>query len=553
MGVRLIPLGGFDRIGLNMTVIEDDDSIIVIDCGRSFASDHQPGIDTSIPDIDYLFRNRERVRGILLTHGHEDHIGALPYVLSRLDVPVPVYGLPMTMGLAEQKLEQSGIFPARGMNRLKKVRLGQTLRLGSMHAEFIHVNHSIPDSAALAIFTEEGVILHTGDFKIDYTPIFEKPTDLQRMAMLGYKGVLALITDSTNALVSGVSPSEIRVADAIRRLFSENRDSRILISTFTSNIGRIRAIMQIAKENGRKCAFLGEDMLKVLRIADRLGYIDLSDEDVIGQDMIMQLPPDEVAVIIEDMQGRDNMIMQEIAEGRYDGLQLSAGDTVILSTIALPGNERSYSRTLGLLEQRGARVAYQDIHASGHACVEELKQIYSLIGPKYVIPAHGEYRFRMANAQIAAGTGVPKDNIFLIDNGEVLELSGDRGQIIGDVKTKEIYIDGATVGDTGRLVLEERQRLAESGIVIVQAVFNRAGQLLTEPSIFTKGFVFESDAEELISGMRGVVIRSMYEVSDRKYTDYGRIRSSVKNSLSEYIARKAGRRPVIMIIFSTIG
>ena len=553
MGVRLIPLGGFDRIGLNMTVIEDDDSIIVIDCGRSFASDHQPGIDTSIPDIDYLFRNRERVRGILLTHGHEDHIGALPYVLSRLDVPVPVYGLPMTMGLAEQKLEQSGIFPARGMNRLKKVRLGQTLRLGSMHAEFIHVNHSIPDSAALAIFTEEGVILHTGDFKIDYTPIFEKPTDLQRMAMLGYKGVLALITDSTNALVSGVSPSEIRVADAIRRLFGENRDSRILISTFTSNIGRIRAIMQIAKENGRKCAFLGEDMLKVLRIADRLGYIDLSDEDVIGQDMIMQLPPDEVAVIIEDMQGRDNMIMQEIAEGRYDGLQLSAGDTVILSTIALPGNERSYSRTLGLLEQRGARVAYQDIHASGHACVEELKQIYSLIGPKYVIPAHGEYRFRMANAQIAAGTGVPKDNIFLIDNGEVLELSGDRGQIIGDVKTKEIYIDGATVGDTGRLVLEERQRLAESGIVIVQAVFNRAGQLLTEPSIFTKGFVFESDAEELISGMRGVVIRSMYEVSDRKYTDYGRIRSSVKNSLSEYIARKAGRRPVIMIIFSTIG
>lgn len=553
MSVRLIPLGGFDRIGLNMTVVENDDTILVIDCGRSFASDNLPGVDTSIPDIEYLFKNREKIRGILLTHGHEDHIGALPYVLSRLDAPVTIYGLPLTIGLAEEKLKQSGMRSSDKKAKLKTVRIGQTIRLGSMHVEFIHVNHSVPDSAALAVFTPDGVIIHTGDFKIDYTPIFEQPADLRRLAMLGYKGVLALVTDSTNALVGGVSPSEVRVADAIRKLFAENRSGRILISTFTSNIDRIRAIVQIAKENGRKCAFIGNDMRKVLEIADRLRYFDLSDEDVIDPAMIMDLPAEQVAVIIEDMQGRDHTIMEQIAEGTYTDLMLREGDTVILSTIPLPGSEKLYSRTLGSLEQRGAKVAYQDVHASGHACVEELKQIYTLIGPKYVIPAHGEYRYRMANAQIAADTGIPREDIFLIDNGEVLELSEEAGKIIGDVKAKEIYVDGSTVGDTGRLVLEERQRLAESGIVVVQAVFSKTGQLLTEPSVFTKGFVFENDSEELLREMKSTVIRSMYRSSERERLDYSRLRGSVRSGLADFLWDKVGRKPVILVIFSTVG
>ena len=545
--VRIIPLGGFDRIGLNMTVVENDDTILVIDCGRSFSEDNLLGIGTSIPNVSYLFKNRKKIKGILLTHGHEDHIGALSYILPKLNVAV--YGTQFTLALAQSRMDE--ICPGSHF-RFKAVSTQQTLKLGSMHAEFIHVNHSIPDAAALAIYTSAGIIIHSGDFKIDYSPLFGKTTDIRRLAMLGYKGVLALMTDSTNALVPGVSTSEESVADAVHRIFDQNAQGRIFISTFTSNIDRIHAIMKIAAQHGRKCVLLGEDMQKALRIAGNIGYMKIPEDTVIPVEDISGYPAERIAVIVEDMQGRDRAILQMIADDEYDHIRIQEKDTVILSSVPLPGSERVFSRIVSILEKKGVNVRYENVHASGHACEEELKQLYTLVCPEFVIPAHGEYRYRLANAHIAAKTGIGKENTILLENGDILELEQGRGVIAGKIETEEVLVDGNTVGDTGTEVLRERQQLSENGMIVVEMVFGRSGKLLSEPAFYTRGFVYENESAKLMAEMKESVFITLHGFDDCPYRDYRKIRSAIKRDLSEMLRENTGKSPVILPILTQL-
>ncbi len=542
--LQIIPLGGLEQIGMNITAFRYEDSIIVVDCGLSFPDDDMLGIDLVIPDITYLQDNIDKVKGFVITHGHEDHIGALPYVLHELNVPV--YATRLTMGIIEHKLEEHNLLKH---TRRKVVKFGQSINLGQFRVEFIRTNHSIVDAAALAIYSPAGTVVHTGDFKVDYTPVYGDPIDLQRFAEIGKKGVLALMCDSTNAERPGFTASEKTVGRALDFLFEEHENNRIIVATFASNVDRVQQIINTAHKCGRKVVVEGRSMVSIIDIAQKLECIKIPENTLIDIDRLKDYPDNKTVIITTGSQGESMAALSRMANGQHRKLSIGAGDTVIFSSHPIPGNEKAVTNIINELQMKGADVIFQDVHVSGHACQEDIKLIYTLVKPKYSIPVHGEYRHLIAQANIARNLGIDKENIFILHSGEVLELDEESAKVKGKVPVGAILVDGLGVGDVGNVVLRDRQHLAEDGIVIVVFGLDKeSGQLVSGPSIVSRGFVYVRESDKLIDDATDLVLDDVTEALDKGITDWGKLKSIVKDALSDYIWKKTKRRPMIMPI-----
>ena len=542
--LQIIPLGGLEQIGMNITAFRYEDSIIVVDCGLSFPDDDMLGIDLVIPDITYLQENIDKVKGFVITHGHEDHIGALPYVLHELNVPV--YATRLTMGIIEHKLEEHNLLKK---TRRKVVKFGQSINLGQFRVEFIRTNHSIVDAAALAIYSPAGTVVHTGDFKVDYTPVYGDPIDLQRFAEIGKKGVLALMCDSTNAERPGFTASEKTVGRALDFLFEEHMNNRIIVATFASNVDRVQQIINTAHKCGRKVVVEGRSMVSIIDIAQKLECIQIPENTLIDIDHLKDYPENKTVIITTGSQGESMAALSRMANGQHRKLSIGAGDTVIFSSHPIPGNEKAVTNIINELQMKGADVIFQDVHVSGHACQEDIKLIYTLVKPKYSIPVHGEYRHLQAQANIARNLGIDKENIFILHSGEVLEMDSESAKVKGKVPVGAILVDGLGVGDVGNVVLRDRQHLAEDGIVIVVFGLDQAnGQLVSGPSIVSRGFVYVRESDKLIDDATDLVLDEVTEALDKGITDWGKLKSIVKDVLSDYIWKKTKRRPMIMPI-----
>ena len=542
--LKIIPLGGLEQIGMNITAFEYEDSIVVVDCGLSFPEDDMLGIDLVIPDITYLKENIEKVKGFVITHGHEDHIGALPYVLKQINVPI--YGTKLTLGLIENKLKEHNL--VRGTKR-KVIKHGQSINLGAFRIEFIKTNHSIQDASALAIYSPAGTVVHTGDFKVDYTPVFGDAIDLQRFAEIGKKGVLALMCDSTNAERPGFTMSEKTVGKTFDNIFSENNDSRIIIATFASNVDRVQQIINSAYKYGRKVAVEGRSMVNVISTASELGYLNIPDNTLVEIDQIKNYPDEKIVLITTGSQGESMAALSRMAASIHKKVSIKPGDTIIFSSNPIPGNEKAVSKVINELSMKGADVIFQDAHVSGHACQEEIKLIYSLVNPKYAIPVHGEYRHLKAQAEIAEGLSIPKENIFILSSGDVLEVNEEKAVVTGKVHVGSILVDGLGVGDVGNIVLRDRQHLAEDGIMIVVLTLEkRSNHLLAGPDIVSRGFVYVRESEDLMGDARGIVEDALDVCLDKKVSDWGKIKSVIKDSLGEFVWKRTKRRPMILPI-----
>ena len=542
--VKIIPLGGLDKIGMNITAIQYDDSIIVVDCGLAFPEEEMLGIDLVIPDVTYLKENADKVKGFVITHGHEDHIGSIPYVLK--EVNAPIYATKLTMGLIDSKLKEHGM--QRQVKR-KVVRYGQSINLGDFRVEFIRTNHSIADAAALAIFSPAGVIIHTGDFKVDYTPVYGEPIDLQRMGELGKKGVLALMCDSTNALRPGFTMSERTVGATFDKIFTDNKNSRLIIATFASNVDRVQPITNSAVKYGRKVCVEGRSMVNIIEVAENLDYLKIPEGTLIDTEEMKNYTPEQIVLITTGSQGESMAALSRMAASLHRKVSIQPGDCVVFSSTPIPGNEKSVAKVINELGMKGAKVIFQDTHVSGHACQEEIKLLYSLIKPKYAIPVHGEYRHLMAQKEVVQSLGYDKEDIFIAKCGDVLELSEEKAGIVGHVQTGEILVDGLGVGDVGNIVLRDRQNLAENGIIIVVLTLEKySGQLVAGPDIVTRGFVYVREAEELLDEAREVVSGSVETCMDKNITDWSKIKNIIKDDLSEYLWKKMKRNPVILPI-----
>ena len=542
--VKIIPLGGLDKIGMNITAIQYDDSIIVVDCGLAFPEEEMLGIDLVIPDVTYLKENADKVKGFVITHGHEDHIGSIPYVLK--EVNAPIYATKLTMGLIDSKLKEHGM--QRQVKR-KVVRYGQSINLGDFRVEFIRTNHSIADAAALAIFSPAGVIIHTGDFKVDYTPVYGEPIDLQRMGELGKKGVLALMCDSTNALRPGFTMSERTVGATFDKIFTDNKNSRLIIATFASNVDRVQQIINSAVKYGRKVCVEGRSMVNIIEVAENLDYLKIPEGTLIDTEEMKNYTPEQIVLITTGSQGESMAALSRMAASLHRKVSIQPGDCVVFSSTPIPGNEKSVAKVINELGMKGAKVIFQDTHVSGHACQEEIKLLYSLIKPKYAIPVHGEYRHLMAQKEVVQSLGYDKEDIFIAKCGDVLELSEEKAGIVGHVQTGEILVDGLGVGDVGNIVLRDRQNLAENGIIIVVLTLEKySGQLVAGPDIVTRGFVYVREAEELLDEAREVVSGSVETCMDKNITDWSKIKNIIKDDLSEYLWKKMKRNPVILPI-----
>ena len=542
--VKIIPLGGLDKIGMNITAIQYDDSIIVVDCGLAFPEEEMLGIDLVIPDVTYLKENADKVKGFVITHGHEDHIGSIPYVLK--EVNAPIYATKLTMGLIDSKLKEHGM--QRQVKR-KVVRYGQSINLGDFRVEFIRTNHSIADAAALAIFSPAGVIIHTGDFKVDYTPVYGEPIDLQRMGELGKKGVLALMCDSTKALRPGFTMSERTVGATFDRIFTDNKNSRLIIATFASNVDRVQQIINSAVKYGRKVCVEGRSMVNIIEVAENLDYLKIPEGTLIDTEEMKNYTPEQIVLITTGSQGESMAALSRMAASLHRKVSIQPGDCVVFSSTPIPGNEKSVAKVINELGMKGAKVIFQDTHVSGHACQEEIKLLYSLIKPKYAIPVHGEYRHLMAQKEVVQSLGYDKEDIFIAKCGDVLELSEEKAGIVGHVQTGEILVDGLGVGDVGNIVLRDRQNLAENGIIIVVLTLEKySGQLVAGPDIVTRGFVYVREAEELLDEAREVVSGSVETCMDKNITDWSKIKNIIKDDLSEYLWKKMKRNPVILPI-----
>ena len=542
--VKIIPLGGLDKIGMNITAIQYDDSIIVVDCGLAFPEEEMLGIDLVIPDVTYLKENADKVKGFVITHGHEDHIGSIPYVLK--EVNAPIYATKLTMGLIDSKLNEHGM--QRQVKR-KVVRYGQSINLGDFRVEFIRTNHSIADAAALAIFSPAGVIIHTGDFKVDYTPVYGEPIDLQRMGELGKKGVLALMCDSTNALRPGFTMSERTVGATFDKIFTDNKNSRLIIATFASNVDRVQQIINSAVKYGRKVCVEGRSMVNIIEVAENLDYLKIPEGTLIDTEEMKNYTPEQSVLITTGSQGESMAALSRMAASLHRKVSIQPGDCVVFSSTPIPGNEKSVAKVINELGMKGAKVIFQDTHVSGHACQEEIKLLYSLIKPKYAIPVHGEYRHLMAQKEVVQSLGYDKEDIFIAKCGDVLELSEEKAGIVGHVQTGEILVDGLGVGDVGNIVLRDRQNLAENGIIIVVLTLEKySGQLVAGPDIVTRGFVYVREAEELLDEAREVVSGSVETCMDKNITDWSKIKNIIKDDLSEYLWKKMKRNPVILPI-----
>ncbi len=546
--LKIIPLGGLEQIGMNITAFEYGDSIIVVDCGLSFPEDDMLGIDLVIPDVTYLKDNIDKVKGFFITHGHEDHIGALPYVLK--EVNAPIYATKLTIGLIENKLTEHNLLRT---TKRKIVRHGQSINLGAFRVEFIKTNHSIVDASALAIYSPAGIVVHTGDFKVDYTPVFGDAIDLQRFAEIGKKGVLALMCDSTNAERTGFTMSERTVGKVFDNIFAEHRNTRIIIATFASNVDRVQQIINSAYKYGRKVVVEGRSMVNIIGTASELGYLDIPDKTLIDIEQMKNYPDEQMVLITTGSQGESMAALSRMAASIHKKVQIKPGDTVIFSSNPIPGNEKAVSKVINELSMKGADVIFQDVHVSGHACQEEIKLIYSLVHPKYAIPVHGEYRHLKAQAQLAEGLGIPKDNIFLLTSGDVLEVSEERAQVVDRVQTGAILVDGLGVGDVGNIVLRDRQRLAEDGIVtVVLALEKYTNQLLSGPDIVSRGFVYVRESEDLMEECRQVAEDAVYKCLDKKISEWSKIKNTIRDDLSEFLWKRTKRSPMLLVIIMEV-
>ncbi|MDD3360580.1 MAG: ribonuclease J [Hespellia sp.] len=546
--MKIIPLGGLEAIGMNITAFEYEDSIIVVDCGLAFPTDDMLGIDLVIPDITYLQDNRDKVKGFIITHGHEDHIGALPYILKEMNIPI--YTTKLTMGIIEHKLTEHNLMRS---TRRKVVKHGQSINLGKFRIEFIKTNHSIQDASALAIYSPAGIVVHTGDFKVDYTPIFGDAIDLQRFAELGKKGVLALMSDSTNAIRPGFTASERTVGATFDHIFSEHQDSRLIIATFASNVDRVQQIINSANKYGRKVVVEGRSMVNIIGIASELGYLDIPENTLIEIDKLKNYPPEKTILITTGSQGESMAALSRMAAGIHRKITIQPSDTIIFSSSPIPGNEKSVSKIINELEQLGADVIFQDTHVSGHACAEELKLIYALVKPKYAIPVHGEYRHLKANSEIAKSIGIPKDNIFILQSGDVLQLGQEKAEVVDKVHTGGILVDGLGVGDVGNIVLRDRQHLAEDGILIVVLTLQKGtNQLLSGPDIVSRGFVYVRESESLMEEARQVMTNALDNCLTNKRADWNKIKLVVRDTMNDYIWKKTKRRPMIIPIIMDV-
>ena len=546
--VRIVPLGGLEQIGMNITAFETEESIIVVDCGLAFPEDDMLGVDLVIPDITYLQDNRDKVKGFVITHGHEDHIGALPYVLKELNVPI--YATNLTMAIIENKLKEHNLM---GVTRRKVVSYGQYINLGDFRIEFIRTNHSIADSAALAIYTPAGVIVHTGDFKVDYTPVYGDSIDLARFGELGKKGVLALMADSTNVLKPGFTMSERTVGKTFDTIFDENEKSRIIVATFASNVDRVQQIINSARKHGRKVIVEGRSMVNIITTAVELGYIQAPDNIIISIEEMKNYSDEQIVLVTTGSQGEAMAALSRIAASIHRKVTIKPGDTVIFSSNPIPGNEKSVSKVINELSMKGAKVIFQDAHVSGHACQEELKLIYSLVRPKFAIPVHGEYRHLLRHGELAQEMGISKENVVIMKSGNVLELKEDSAKIVGEVQAQGIMVDGLGVGDVGNIVLRDRQHLSENGLLVVVLTMERgSGQVLAGPDIVSRGFVYVREAENLMDECLEIVNIALERLFDRGITDWGKIKSEIKDSLNDFLWKKTKRNPMILPIIMEV-
>ena len=542
--LKVIPLGGLEQIGMNITAFEYEDSIVVVDCGLSFPEDDMLGIDLVIPDVTYLKENISKVKGFVITHGHEDHIGALPYILK--EVNVPIYSTKLTLGLNTNKLKEHNLVRS---TKLKEVKHGQVINLGDFSIEFIKTNHSIQDASALAIYSPAGIVVHTGDFKVDYTPVFGDAIDLQRFAEIGKKGVLALMCDSTNAERPGFTMSERTVGRVFDNLFNEHKNARIIIATFASNVDRVQQIIDTAYRFGRKVAVEGRSMVNIISVASELGYLRIPENTLIEIDQVKNYPDEKVVLITTGSQGESMAALSRMAADIHKKITIKPNDTIIFSSNPIPGNEKAVSKVINELSMKGAKVIFQDVHVSGHACQEEIKLIYSLVRPKYAIPVHGEYRHLTAQKHVVEDLGIPKENIFILASGNVLEMDENSAQVTGSVQTGAILVDGLGVGDVGNIVLRDRQHLAEDGIMIVVMTLERhSNVVLAGPDIVSRGFVYVRESEDLMEHAKEVVENALDSCLDRNITDWGKIKNVVKDALSDFLWKRTKRSPMILPI-----
>ena len=547
--VKIIPLGGLHEIGKNLTLVEYRDDIIIIDCGMTFPEDEMLGIDVVIPDVTYLENNKHKIRGLVLTHGHEDHIGAIPYVLRKLDLDI--YGTGLTIGLLENKLKEHRL----SRDKLHVVSAGDVVKLGKMEVEWINVNHSIPDACALAIKTPLGYVYHSGDFKVDFTPISGEPINLTRIAEIGQKGVLAMIGESTNVLREGYTMSESKVGETFNRLFQSLSDNRIIIATFASNVHRVQQIINSAEKYGRKVVLSGRSMVNVTETARKLGQFRVKKDTFVDIKDMDKYDDSEIVLITTGSQGEPMSALTRIAYGEHRKIQLTPNDAIILSATPIPGNENAVTKVINRLLERGAKVIYEtlsEIHVSGHACQEELKLILSLVKPKYFIPAHGEVRHLMKHAKIAQQMGMDERNIFIMENGNCLEISQKSAKLVGDVPSGNILVDGLGVGDVGNIVLRDRRHLSEDGLIIVVISLTKEGKVVSGPNIISRGFVYVRESEDLIEDAKNVVRKILNDDSRDNLKDWNGLKSDIRDNLRSYIFKNTKRNPMILPIIMEV-
>lgn len=548
--VKIIPLGGLEEIGKNITVFEYENDIVLVDCGLEFPEESMLGVDLVIPDITYLERNKEKIRGLVITHGHEDHIGSIPYILRQINMPI--YATKLTMGLIKNKLEEHKLLRK---TKLKEVQQGQTVTLGKIKVEFIRSSHSIPDSVMLAIHTPVGTILHTGDFKVDYTPIDGQVIDFGRIAALGNKGILALMSDSTNSERKGYAMSECTVGEVFDRLFL-NCTKRIVVATFASNVHRVQQIVNSAVKYGRKVAVCGRSMINMIQTAISLGYIHVPENVFIDIDLIRNYNDEQLVILTTGSQGEAMSALTRMANGEHKKVVITPNDKIIISATPIPGNEKYVSKVINDLMQIGAEVIYsslEDIHVSGHACQEEQKLILSLARPKYFIPVHGEFRQLKAHAETARKVGIPVQNIFIMSNGRVLELNDEDAKLTGAVPSGKILVDGLGVGDVGNIVLRDRQHLSQDGlIVIVMTMDSKTGEIVSGPDVISRGFVYVRESETLMDDVKKAIREEVRKCEEKKIKDWTTIKSTLKDNIREYIFQKTKRNPMILPVIMDV-
>ena len=548
--LRVMCLGGLQEIGKNMTVLEYGEDIVIIDCGMGFPDDDMPGVDLVIPDISYLINNAHKIRGILITHGHEDHIGAVPYILQQIDAPI--YGTRLSLGIIEGKLDEN---PPPNYPELYTVEAGDVINLGVFKAEFIHVNHSIADACAIAVRTPIGIVYHSGDFKLDVSPIDGKMMDLTRIGELGKEGVTLLMCESTNAERPGFTPSERTVGYSLERIFSQYENKRLIIATFSSNVHRVQQIINTSARHNRKVAILGRSMVNVIGAATELGYMHLPDDVLIDVSEMKRYRPEEITIITTGSQGEPMSALYRIAFSEHNQVRINSSDVVILSSSAIPGNEKLVGRIINALIRNGVRVVHdssEDLHVSGHACREEIKLLISLLKPKFFMPIHGEYRHLYAGKDIAEFMGIPSDKIFISEIGKVLELDRKSAKFSGEVPSGNVLVDGAGVGDIGSVVLRDRKHLAEDGLVVIVATVDSYGEILSGPDIVSRGFVYVKESEELMQRVKEISLTAIEKAMTKKTRDFAAIKAHVRDDVAKFIFKETKRKPMILPIIMDV-